>query len=573
MKRITPEMTVREINIRYPACRDVFNEYGMGGCGGTYGPPEPVDFFARAHNVSLDELLAKLEEAAARSQPGAAEATDDEKASSGLYKPFVRAALVATLTLGTAWGAALLTEIASGRSFAGPSQAHIQAHGHAQLYGWVGLFIVGVAYYALPRFKNYPLRRLRLAKGTFFLFAAGILLRSIVQPFADRPVPAALGVASAILELLAIGIFSGIIAEIFIKSTEKREFYEKYLLAGVFWFIVIGVLNVVITVLMAADHSAVARPALNLRFLHIWTVGFITNMILGVSLRILPNFLGLRQPLVRQANLAWFFLNHGVMLKALGIAHPFFGSGMEMAAAVLFVWSLGIFARPVTRVDIQGVDPAFGWFIKLGYGWFLVSVAMILGGDIYQSLAAHPPAHAFVGAYRHALTVGFISTIMLGVAYRILPVFNGTELYSPKAMRASFYLIAVGNAMRVIFQSATMTGIKAFYIPMGASGWLELTALALFSWNIWKSIKDEAEDAFLVDHIVRPETKVADIIELYPELRLALIECGLSHLASIPRPPRFVSLGFAARRHGLDPAQVAATLNEYIRSREEANVA
>lgn len=32
-----------------------------------------------------------------------------------------------------------------------------QAHGHLQLYGWAGLFVLGVAFHFLPRLRGTPL--------------------------------------------------------------------------------------------------------------------------------------------------------------------------------------------------------------------------------------------------------------------------------------------------------------------------------------------------------------------------------------------------------------------------------
>ena len=139
-------MTVREIKAKYPGCREVFTRYGMGGCGGQFGPPEPINFFAKAHNVSVDELIADLK-AAAASGAQAARETDDEKLSGKMYKWFVKAALLFTLTLGTVWGVWNLTVIALNRSFEIPNYSAVQGHGHAQTFGWVGLFVMGVAYY------------------------------------------------------------------------------------------------------------------------------------------------------------------------------------------------------------------------------------------------------------------------------------------------------------------------------------------------------------------------------------------------------------------------------------------
>jgi len=235
---------------------------------------------------------------------------------------------------------------------------------------------------------------------------------------------------------------------------------------------------------------------------------------------------------------------------------------LEMAGIALYVYSLGIFARPVAQVVIAGVDNSYTWFVKLAYFWLVATGAMVLGGDIYRLLTGEAPAHPYVGAYRHSITVGFISTLMMGVAYRVLPIFSGTQLHSVRAMRVSFWFLAIGNLFRVGWQLGTLSGATVAFAGAGLSGYLELTAMAIFGWNIIKTLR-EKEDAFLQDHCVRPTTRVADILDAYPQARAALIDAGLSQLANM-KPPRFVSLEFAAQRHGVDPQQVADKLNAVI---------
>ena len=48
---ITRDMELPAILSRFPACRKVFDRYGLVGCGGPLGPQESLAFFARAHRV------------------------------------------------------------------------------------------------------------------------------------------------------------------------------------------------------------------------------------------------------------------------------------------------------------------------------------------------------------------------------------------------------------------------------------------------------------------------------------------------------------------------------------------
>ena len=48
---IDHSMLVSDISRSYPQCKPVFEKYGIAGCGGEYGPPEPLFIFAAAHRV------------------------------------------------------------------------------------------------------------------------------------------------------------------------------------------------------------------------------------------------------------------------------------------------------------------------------------------------------------------------------------------------------------------------------------------------------------------------------------------------------------------------------------------
>jgi uncharacterized protein involved in response to NO len=558
---ITPDMTVRDVNIRYPACREVFNLHGMGGCGGKFGPPEPIDFFAKAHNVPLDKLLEDLRAAAASGGEAAGQSAD-EKLSTTLYKQFVWVAIFFTLTLGTAWGVYNLTIIALSRSFEAPNYAAVQGHGHAQTFGWVGLFIMGVAYYTMPKFKGTTLRFLKLAKATLPLMVLGILARAIAQPLATNPTFGLIGFAAAVLEIAVIAVFVALMLDVVRRAEQPAEFYDKFVYASLVWFLVLGGLNLAASWHLWQTRVDIIPDFYNLRILHTQVFGFIVNVILGVSLRILPNFIGLRQPLAKPANAAFWLFNAGIALRVIGLQPLIIAAALELLAVVLYIHALGILTRPVVKVQISGVDDAYEWFVRLAYPWLLVTVVMILLGDLYQLLTGSAPPHPYIGAYRHAVTVGFISTLMMGVAYRILPIFSGTQLHSPRAMRISFWFLAIGNLFRVGWQLGTLSGSPIAFAGTGLSGYLELTAMIMFGWNIIKTLK-EKEDEFLEDQCVRPTTRVADILDLYPETRETLIEAGLSQLGKV-KPPRFVTLEFAARRHGVDPQEVADKLNATI---------
>jgi heme/copper-type cytochrome/quinol oxidase subunit 1 len=137
------------------------------------------------------------------------------------------------------WGAYLLLRIAfSGDGFRAVGGHDVNAHGHAQIFGWVGLFVMGFAYQAFPRFKHTSPSHPRLALATLGLMLAGIVGRSACEPFAGAwPWLAAPAVAASALEVAAVALFAGIILATWRASGKPLAFYDWYVLSAFAWFV------------------------------------------------------------------------------------------------------------------------------------------------------------------------------------------------------------------------------------------------------------------------------------------------------------------------------------------------
>ena len=55
-----------------------------------------------------------------------------------------------------------------------------QAHGHLQLYGWAGLFVLGVAFHFLPRLRGAPLQKPEYLKTLVPIFIGSLFLRAVM---------------------------------------------------------------------------------------------------------------------------------------------------------------------------------------------------------------------------------------------------------------------------------------------------------------------------------------------------------------------------------------------------------
>ena len=84
-----------------------------------------------------------------------------ERRASRLLAAFILTGLIFVALPGTLLGVLNLLAISRGHG-THVSTAWIQAHGQAQLFGWVGTFILGISLYVLPKFLNRTIQGLHL---------------------------------------------------------------------------------------------------------------------------------------------------------------------------------------------------------------------------------------------------------------------------------------------------------------------------------------------------------------------------------------------------------------------------
>jgi hypothetical protein len=581
-ERITADVAIPALLRTAPQVRPVLDRYGLRGCGGPDGPAESVGFFAKAHDVPLGQLLKELR--AAAHQVARPQAAEQPQAADSIYRPFFKAGIVLVLTLGAAWGAYLLLRIGLTGSFAAAGLHEVNAHGHAQIFGWVGLFVMGFAYQAFPRFKHTTLARPRLAFLSWWLMVGGVVTRAVLEPLAgDQPWLFWPTIAAAVVEIVAIGLFVAVLAATWKASGKPFAFYDGYIICALAWFVIQAVYEAVYlaATLRASGPDLVALVAAwqaPLRDLQIH--GFALLMILGVSQRAFHHFYGLPAPDPRVSKPMLLAINIAVVGEALGLilmrsaghgwAALWYGSVLLLtAAAGRLVWNWRLFTRPA--------DPDRTLkFLRTAYGWLFVSLGMLVLLPAYQYglmpwLAPDSPAatagfsHAYYGATRHAITVGFVSLMIVGVAAKVVPILNGVPAAGLPKLWVPFVLLNVGCTLRVVGQ--VMTDILPESFPVtGVSGVLEVTGLAVWGIHLWRIMR-RGQAVGEDDAIVGPVTarhRVAAVLERRPELLPTFLAFGFRPLSNpvLRRTlTRGVTVGQACRIVGVDKAVLLAALN------------
>lgn len=149
----------------------------------------------------------------------------------------------------------------------------IQIHGHLQLIGWTGFFIIGVSLYKMPRLMSCA----PLNKSTSFIIIItlilGLMLRTLGQIFIQQDV--------LDQDILRYGIISGCLFEtfgilifVFILFPKLITFHAQtgayaaaslkpFLLVSFSGWIVYAVFNVALAVNFAASNSLILDPSWN----------------------------------------------------------------------------------------------------------------------------------------------------------------------------------------------------------------------------------------------------------------------------------------------------------------------
>ena len=393
---------------------------------------------------------------------------------------FISGGLLFMLLPGTFLGVWNLISISGRRAAESISPAWIQAHGHAQVLGWIGSFILGIGYYSIPKLrgglKPFDLWSAWMAGG---MWMTGVLLRwtanvylwqwRVLLPF------------SAALELAAFLLFFRAVSQHKPQDGRKQKLdtWVVVVIVGTMGLLATLLLNLGGCIWLAMRGGSPAFPqAFDQRFLVVAAWGFMVPFVWGFGAKWLPTFLGTPPPNNRVLALA--VMVHGIAI-ALALAGLFrITTALIVISSLLAIISLRLFARPERPAKTKGIHGSFPVFVRVAYVWLII--AALLG--VWAANAPNPSG--IWGASRHALTVGFISVMVFCVGQRILPAFSGMRLlFSPRLMFAGLLLLSVGCILRVSCEVLAYQEI----VP-GAWAWLpysailELSAVTLFAANL-----------------------------------------------------------------------------------------
>jgi cbb3-type cytochrome oxidase subunit 1 len=123
-------------------------------------------------------------------------------------------------------------------------------------------------------------------------------------------------------------------------------------------------------------------------------------------------------------------------------------------------------------------------FLKASLAWFAAGVSLGVG------MAVHPAWTIYRTAHLHMNLLGFVTMMIFGVAYHVIPRFTGHALHSRRLAGVQWWLANIGLLMFVggfVLLPHTLFGTLARVI-VAAGGIVSAAAAYVFVYNIWRTI-------------------------------------------------------------------------------------
>ena len=421
---------------------------------------------------------------------------------------YIGAALAVAVSSGFVLAILLPLAVVLDWNWGGRWRALVQVHGHLQVGGWIGLFVIGMMFRLLPRFAGRPLQFAWVTWPALALLLLGTLGRGIAQPWLDLSgmrVVLDISVVAELIGALLVAMSIGATIVPALRTFAPAPFF----LVGAVGLIAQAALGV--AWLPAMDSTVPALPPVrDEALLSLQFYAFLLPVVIGVSLRALPSFFAWPAATFRWTWAVAVALAAGAALYAgarLLSGGPY-GVRLEQAGGVLIaaaiagavlqtgVWRQAERLRPSARHAAVLIRTAYIWLVVAALALAWVSLAGMLDGRIVRA--------SEVDAIRHILAVGVFSTLLVGMAQLVLP-WLAMRRQRPNSARIETWvlwsLLTSATVLRVAGALQGGAGDSRWWL-MATGGLLAIVAVAYFAVTVLRAARQRPE--IVVHEVVRP---------------------------------------------------------------------
>ena len=304
-------------------------------------------------------------------------------------------------------------------------QGHLLAITHLITLGWITTTIMGASFLVAPLIFSAPLYSERLGRWQFPLLAVGISVM-VVHFWTGQY----RGLAAGGILVLAATILFLVNVSLTLRRIPRKDVAVPYLVAALTYLaatVMLGNLMALDKVLGFLGGQVLATIK---GHAHLAALGWVSLMILGVGHKMIPLLTASTIEEERRSRRRLWLLNAGIVGLFVGLvtrSRWVFPFGLVVVLG--FASAFCRLARPwrqgkVPRLDwsTRHVLAAFGC-LALAILFGLALASGLLGDDALASRVAI--AYAFLGL------VGWITLMIIGMSYRVIPLLVWLHRYSP----------------------------------------------------------------------------------------------------------------------------------------------
>jgi uncharacterized protein involved in response to NO len=359
------------------------------------------------------------------------------------HRPAFLGGMLMLLAVST-WWAALLVAPALGTAVS-TSMPPMMVHGFTFAAGFMPLFMTGFLFTAGPRWLDVPAPSARVLKWPVLLHFGGVALL-VAGSLIDSGITA-FGALLLAIAWTAVGVgFAGLIRA----SRARDKLHAKCVMA--FWAIGIGCAMLFAAGLAIRQFSVVAAA------LWLMVFGFITPIYATVAHRVLPFFTSNAVTRFVPWKPNWAL---GLLLAALLVFGALQLAGrldlmLPRQSAWLTLFTVGPAATALAALalrwgllqSLRGPSLRLLAMLHLGFVWSVIALLLatadaalvLLGGGATLRLGLAP---------LHALTMGFLGSLLFAMATRVICGHGGIPVVADRYVWALFWVLQAAVLLRL----------------------------------------------------------------------------------------------------------------------------
>jgi uncharacterized protein involved in response to NO len=322
-------------------------------------------------------------------------------------------------------------------------------HAHEMIFGFAFAVIVGFLFTAVRNWTNQPTPTGRMLAAIVVLWLAARLLAPVPEPWSWLSALADLAFALAAAWGIAVPLYA---------SGSRRNYFFVALLVG------LGLANLIFHLAMGGVVDLPVERGLQA------ALDMVLFIMVVMGGRVIPMFTANGVPGAQPRRFSW------LERAALGSVLALLACDV-LAAPKAFIAAVAVFAALAHGTRLALWQPwrtggkSIVWILHASYAWIVIHLLL-------RALASADAVAA--SAATHALTVGAIGGLTLGMMTRTARGHTGRPLEAGRAETAAYVLVQLAAAVRVLLPIAAP---GSYLWSVTVSGLLWAAAFGLFIWR------------------------------------------------------------------------------------------